>query len=59
MEQLLRDFPEVDLRPHQRDQVHFQPLLAGGDELLLLVLGRQEKPIDKGIPELQAPSAGL
>lgn len=38
MEQLLWDFPEVDLRPHQRDQVHFQPLLTGSGELLFLIL---------------------
>lgn len=55
MEQLLWDFPEVDLRPHQRDQVHFQPLLAGGDELLLLVLRRQEKRLIKESLNLKRP----
>lgn len=58
VEQLLRDFPEVDLCPHQRDQVHLHPLLAGSGERLFLVLRRQEKRMEKGVPELSAPSAG-
>lgn len=60
VEQLLRDFAEVDLCPHQRDQVHFQPLLAGGGELLLLVLRtRKAKSVKESIPGLSAPSSGL
>lgn len=55
MEQLLRDMPKVDLCPHQRDQVHFQPLLTSSGELLFLVLRRQNKALDGGIPGSRRP----